>query len=178
MDLAGFKRIYWWEWSHRLLGRAVGLVWALGFLFFWTTRRIPPGWTPRLLTLGVLGGLQGAVGWWMVASGLVEGMTSVASYRLAVHLGLAFAILGLRALYFALAAMIHRFEHLKVALSVVLIFIGSKVFAAELMGIGKIPPAISLGVTFAILASGILYSLWKTRGEAGSVGPRTDRAGG
>ena len=99
MDVAGFKRIYWWEWSHRLLGRAVGLVWALGFLFFWATRRIPPGWTPRLLTLGVLGGLQGAVGWWMVASGLVEGMTSVASYRLAVHLGLAFAILGLIAWY-------------------------------------------------------------------------------
>lgn len=95
MDLAGFKRIYWWEWSHRLLGRAVGLVWALGFAVFALTRRIPPGWTPRLLALGVLGGLQGVVGWWMVRSGLVAGMTSVASYRLAVHLGLGFAILGL-----------------------------------------------------------------------------------
>ncbi|MFC0341296.1 heme A synthase [Paracoccus niistensis] len=99
MDLAGFKRIYWWEWSHRQLGRAVGLVWAVGFLFFWLTKRIPPGWTPRLLTLGALGALQGAIGWWMVASGLVEGMTSVASYRLATHLGLAFAILGLIAWY-------------------------------------------------------------------------------
>lgn len=99
MDLKGFKRIYWWEWSHRLLGRAIGLVWAAGFLFLWLTRRIPPGWTPRLLALGALGGLQGVVGWWMVSSGLVAGMTSVASYRLAVHLGLAFAIFGLIAWY-------------------------------------------------------------------------------
>lgn len=95
MDLAGFKRIYWWEWAHRQLGRAVGLVWGLGFLFFWVSGRMPAGWAPRLLVLGALGGLQGAVGWWMVSSGLVEGMTAVASYRLAVHLGLAFAILGL-----------------------------------------------------------------------------------
>ena len=95
MDLAGFKRIYRWEWAHRQLGRAVGLVWGLGFLFFWVSGRMPAGWAPRLLVLGALGGLQGAVGWWMVSSGLVEGMTAVASYRLAVHLGLAFAILGL-----------------------------------------------------------------------------------
>lgn len=99
MDLAGFKRIYWWEWSHRLLGRLVGLVWAAGFFGFLLTRRIPTGWTPRLLGLGALGGLQGAIGWWMVSSGLVEGMTRVASYRLALHLGLAFLILGLIAWY-------------------------------------------------------------------------------
>ncbi|VDS08947.1 Heme A synthase [Paracoccus haematequi] len=95
MDLAGFKQIYWWEWSHRLLGRLVGLVWAAGFAFFLATRRIPTGWTPRLLGLGALGGLQGAIGWWMVSSGLTEGMVRVASYRLATHLGLAFVILGL-----------------------------------------------------------------------------------
>ncbi|MGN7867822.1 heme A synthase [Paracoccus sp. 22332] len=95
MDLAGFKQIYWWEWSHRLLGRLVGLVWAAGFVFFLATRRIPTGWTPRLLGLGALGGLQGAIGWWMVSSGLTEGMVRVASYRLATHLGLAFVILGL-----------------------------------------------------------------------------------
>ncbi|WBU62843.1 heme A synthase [Paracoccus aerodenitrificans] len=100
MDLAGFKRIYWWEWSHRFLGRLVGLVWAAGFLFFLATKRIPTGWTPRLLALGVLGGLQGAIGWWMVYSGVATNtLTSVASYRLAVHLGLAFAILGLIAWY-------------------------------------------------------------------------------
>jgi tellurite resistance protein TerC len=76
-----------------------------------------------------------------------------------------FAILGLRALYFALAAMVHRFHYLKYALAVVLIFIGSKIFVADMIGLAKIPPVISLGVTFGILASGVLWSLWKTRGE-------------
>lgn len=99
MDMAGFKRIYWWEWSHRLLGRLIGLVWAAGFVGFLVTRRIPAGWTPRLLGIGVLGGVQGAIGWWMVSSGLVDGMTRVASYRLATHLGIAFLILGLIAWY-------------------------------------------------------------------------------
>ncbi|SPH18377.1 Heme A synthase [Defluviimonas aquaemixtae] len=95
MDLAAFKTIYWWEWGHRQLGRIVGLVWAAGFVFFWATKRIPPGWAGRLLTLGLLGGLQGAIGWWMVSSGLTGRMVDVASYRLAIHLGLAFVILGL-----------------------------------------------------------------------------------
>lgn len=74
-----------------------------------------------------------------------------------------FAILGLRALYFALAAMINRFSYLKVALAVVLIFIGSKIFVADMLGLAKIPPVMSLSVTFAILAAGVVYSLWKTR---------------
>lgn len=99
MSLTEFQYIYWWEWSHRLLGRLVGLVWALGFVFFWATSRIPTGWTPRLLALGALGGLQGAIGWWMVSSGLTDGMVRVASYRLATHLGIAFVILGLIAWY-------------------------------------------------------------------------------
>lgn len=99
MSLDEFKVIYWWEWGHRQLGRVIGLVWGVGFLFFWLSKRIPTGWTPRLLTLGALGGVQGAIGWWMVASGLNEGMVAVASYRLATHLGLAFVILGLIAWY-------------------------------------------------------------------------------
>ena len=99
MSLDEFKRIYWWEWGHRQLGRAIGAVWAIGFLWFAVRRTIPPGWTPRLLGLGALGGLQGAIGWWMVASGLETGMIAVASYRLAIHLGLAFVILGLIAWY-------------------------------------------------------------------------------
>jgi tellurite resistance protein TerC len=74
-----------------------------------------------------------------------------------------FAILGLRALYFALAAMVHRFHYLKYALAVLLVFIGSKIFVADLLGIGKIPPPVSLSITFAILAVGIFWSLWKTR---------------
>lgn len=76
-----------------------------------------------------------------------------------------FAILGLRALYFALSAMIDRFHYLKYALSVLLLFIGSKIIVADTLGLTKIPPAISLGVTFAILGTGIGWSLWKTRGR-------------
>ncbi|WP_181706338.1 TerC family protein [Chthonobacter rhizosphaerae] len=79
-----------------------------------------------------------------------------------------FAILGLRALYFALAALMHRFVYLKYALASLLIFIGSKIVVADMLGIAKIPPEISLGVTFAILAAGIGASLWKTKGQ----GPR------
>jgi cytochrome c oxidase assembly protein subunit 15 len=94
MSMSEFKFIYWWEWGHRQLGRFIGLVWALGFVFFFVTKKIPTGWTPKLLLLGALGGLQGAIGWWMVHSGLGGEMLDVASYRLATHLGLAFVILG------------------------------------------------------------------------------------
>lgn len=76
-----------------------------------------------------------------------------------------FAILGLRALYFALAAVLHRFAHLKYALAILLVFIGSKVFFADLMGWEKFPSAWSLGITFVILASGVIFSLVKTRRE-------------
>lgn len=99
MSLSEFKTIYWWEWGHRQLGRVIGLVWAAGFFFFLATRRIPVGWTKRLLFVGALGGVQGFIGWWMVSSGLVEQRLDVAPYRLATHLGLAFAILGLIANY-------------------------------------------------------------------------------
>lgn len=101
MELEDFKVIYWWEWGHRQLGRVIGLVWALGFGWFALRRQIPAGWTPKLLLLGALGGAQGAIGWWMVASGVTqgEGMTDVASYRLATHLGLAFVILGVLTWY-------------------------------------------------------------------------------
>ena len=102
MTLQEFKTIYWWEWGHRQLGRAVGLVWAVGFVFFWATKRIPPGWTGRLVVPGALGGLQGAIGWWMVSSGLGGERLDVASYRLALHLGLAFVILGVLAWFILL----------------------------------------------------------------------------
>ncbi len=95
MTLQEFKSIFWWEWGHRQFGRVIGLVWAIGFFGFLAARAIPRGWTGRLLGLGALGGLQGAIGWWMVSSGLTGAMVDVASYRLATHLGLAFVILGL-----------------------------------------------------------------------------------
>jgi tellurite resistance protein TerC len=76
-----------------------------------------------------------------------------------------FAILGLRALYFALAAMVHRFHYLKYALAIVLIFIGSKIFLGDWLFGGKMPAEISLGVTFGLLVGGVVYSLWKSRGQ-------------
>ena len=95
MTLEAFKGIFWWEWGHRQLGRVIGLVWALGFVGFLAARKIPVGWTQRLFGIGALIGAQGGIGWWMVSSGLTGAMVDVASYRLAVHLGLAFVILGL-----------------------------------------------------------------------------------
>ena len=99
MSLDEFKYIYFWEWGHRQWGRIIGLVWALGLGALLVTKSVPTGWTGRLVILGALGGLQGAVGWWMVYSGLAPGMFDVASYRLATHLGLAFFILALMAWY-------------------------------------------------------------------------------
>jgi tellurite resistance protein TerC len=93
------------------------------------------------------------------------------------------AILGLRALYFALAAMVHRFEYLKYALAAVLVFIGLKIFWNQI--VGKLDPAISLGVTLSLIGGGIVFSLWKTRaaardevvhrGEAGPIAAPMDK---
>ena len=91
MSLEDFKPIFWWEWGHRFLGRCIGVVWALPLIWFAVRGMIPRGWGGRLVMLGVLGGLQGAIGWWMVYSGLSE-RVDVAPYRLMVHLGLAFLI--------------------------------------------------------------------------------------
>jgi heme a synthase len=94
MTLAEFKGIFWWEWAHRFLGRFIGVAFLLPLIWFWATGRIGRSLAPQLAGIFVLGGLQGAVGWWMVASGLVE-RTDVSQYRLAVHLTLAFGILAL-----------------------------------------------------------------------------------
>lgn len=88
MSLGEFQYIFWWEWAHRFLGRLIGFVFLLPFLFFAITRRIEGRMWPRMLMLFVLGGLQGALGWYMVASGLVN-RVDVSQYRLAAHLGLA-----------------------------------------------------------------------------------------
>jgi cytochrome c oxidase assembly protein subunit 15 len=85
MTLSGFKFIFFWEWVHRLLGRVIGLVFFVGVGWFAVTRAIPKGYGLRLVALFVLGGLQGAVGWFMVMSGL-EGRTEVSPYRLSAHL--------------------------------------------------------------------------------------------
>ncbi|MBN8998243.1 MAG: COX15/CtaA family protein [Rhizobiales bacterium] len=93
MSLDAFKSIFWWEWGHRLLGRLIGVVFLVPFLLLWATGRIERRLLLPLFGLFVLGGLQGAVGWWMVASGLVE-RVDVSQYRLATHLLLACFILA------------------------------------------------------------------------------------
>jgi cytochrome c oxidase assembly protein subunit 15 len=92
MSLSDFKTIFWWEWSHRLLGRTIGAVFLLPFLYFLWRGGLSGELKRRLWLIFVLGGLQGVVGWWMVASGLSE-RTEVSQYRLAVHLILAVVLL-------------------------------------------------------------------------------------
>ncbi|MBR0656328.1 COX15/CtaA family protein [Plastoroseomonas arctica] len=87
--IEGFKEIFWLEWAHRLWGRVIGLAYAGGLAWFWLRGRIPAGYKGRLLVLLALGGLQGAVGWFMVASGFQADRVAVSPYRLVVHLGLA-----------------------------------------------------------------------------------------
>ena len=93
MTLDAFKSIFWWEWAHRFLGRIVGLVFAVPFVAFWLAGRFPVGFVPKLAAVFGLGALQGAVGWYMVSSGLAERI-DVSQYRLALHLSIAFLILG------------------------------------------------------------------------------------
>jgi len=93
MTLAGFQFIYWWEWSHRMLGRLIGFAFIIPFGVFWARGMIDRALAWKLAGLFVLGGIQGAIGWWMVASGLAE-RTDVSQYRLAVHLTVACIILA------------------------------------------------------------------------------------
>ncbi|MBB3235094.1 COX15/CtaA family protein [Phyllobacterium endophyticum] len=88
MSLGEFQQIFWWEWAHRFLARGVGFLVAVPLAFFWLTGRLEQRLKPRMIFILALGALQGAVGWWMVASGLVD-RVDVSQYRLATHLTLA-----------------------------------------------------------------------------------------
>jgi len=94
MTLSGFKFIFFWEWVHRLLGRTIGLVFAVPLIWFWAKKQIPVGFGWRLAALFVLGGLQGAIGWFMVVSGLEGSATEVSPYRLAAHLLMALFLMA------------------------------------------------------------------------------------
>jgi cytochrome c oxidase assembly protein subunit 15 len=93
MSLEDFKTIFWWEWAHRFLGRFIGVAFFVPFVVFWAIGYIARSLLPRFIGLFVLGGLQGALGWYMVKSGLVD-RTDVSQYRLAAHFGVALSILG------------------------------------------------------------------------------------
>jgi cytochrome c oxidase assembly protein subunit 15 len=94
MGLAGFQGLFWLEWAHRLLGRLIGLAFLVPLVWLWAAGRIERGLRPRLVLLFLLGGVQGAAGWFMVASGFFPDSTAVSPYRLVVHLGLALLLFG------------------------------------------------------------------------------------
>jgi len=92
-ELADFKNIYWWEYIHRLLGRIIGIVFIVPFIWFWVKKKLPQNFMKKAMVLFALGGFQGFLGWFMVSSGLSENIY-VSHYRLAIHLISAFAVFG------------------------------------------------------------------------------------
>ncbi|WP_408628265.1 COX15/CtaA family protein [Alkalicaulis satelles] len=148
MSMSDFQFIYWWEWGHRQLGRTLGLVYFLPFVFFLWTGRAPRRLRPRLWVLFALGGLQGAIGWWMVSSGLTE-RVDVSQYRLATHLSMAFVILGLT-LWTALEL---RYGQTRLLVRSPL-FKWSAVFWAAVLF------QIVLGAFVAGLNAGMIYTTW------------------
>jgi cytochrome c oxidase assembly protein subunit 15 len=151
MSLHDFKRIYWWEWVHRLLGRLIGAAFLIPLLFFQFRGWIAPGVRWRLWLIFGLGALQGAIGWWMVASGLV-GRIDVAQERLAVHLLMACLILTAviwtaRLLTPAAGAVAARTSPSRIGVSAIAILV-------LLLG------QIALGALVAGLKAGLIYNTW------------------
>ncbi len=122
MSLSQFQFIFWWEWAHRLLGRLIGFVFLIPFLYFAVMRKLELRLLPRLIALFVLGGLQGALGWYMVASGLVN-RVDVSQYRLAAHLTLASALFA--AIIWTISGLNwrHRFPRNFDALTALILFV-------------------------------------------------------
>jgi heme a synthase len=152
MTLTEFKTIFWWEWGHRFLGRVIGLAFAVPMLWFALRGRLPKGLLPKLVGLLALGGLQAGIGWYMVASGLVD-RVDVSQYRLALHLGTAFAIFGgLIWVAMGLRPRSARAIHLQTVTS------GQRWGAALLtMLIGL---QVGLGALVAGLKAGLTYNTW------------------
>jgi len=147
MSLDEFKVIYGWEWAHRLLGRAIGLAFLLPFLFFLWRGWVGPRLRARLWTIFALGALQGAVGWWMVASGLVN-RVEVSQYRLATHLVLAGAIF---------AAIVWTLQSLT-ARSAIAVPVRLRMSSAALAVLVLVQ--IYLGALVAGLRAGLVYNTW------------------
>jgi heme a synthase len=147
MSLAEFKTIFWWEWSHRLLGRVIGAVYLLPFLYFLWRGGISAELKRRLWLIFGLGGLQGAVGWWMVASGLAE-RTEVSQYRLATHLVLALLIF---------AAIIWTLRRLSERRPLV-VPTRLKLASAALLALTFVQ--LYFGALVAGLRAGLLYNTW------------------
>jgi cytochrome c oxidase assembly protein subunit 15 len=149
MSLDAFETIYWWEWTHRLLGRLVGAAFLLPFLFFLWRGWVTPSLRPRLWFIFGLGALQGAVGWWMVASGLAERL-EVSQYRLATHLLLACLI------YVALIFTVRRLDERAVPAGVV----PGRIRAGATALLVLVLAQIYLGALVAGLRAGYAYNTW------------------
>jgi cytochrome c oxidase assembly protein subunit 15 len=147
MTLGEFKVIYWWEWTHRLLGRLIGVAFLLPFLFFLWKGWIERGLRARLWTIFGLGAVQGAVGWWMVASGLAE-RVSVSQYRLAFHLTLA---CGIFAMILWTAQQLKERDHVDASA-------GARWGAMTLVVL--VLAQIYLGALVAGLRAGLAYNTW------------------
>jgi cytochrome c oxidase assembly protein subunit 15 len=147
MSLDEFKVIYWWEWTHRLLGRVIGAVFLLPFLWFLWRGWIGPSLRGRLWLIFSLGALQGAVGWWMVASGLV-GRVSVSQYRLAFHLTLACVIY---------AAVVWTAGQLRPRVQVSAL---ARMRASAVTLLVLVLVQIYLGALVAGLRAGLVYNTW------------------
>jgi len=153
MNLDAFKTIYWWEWSHRVLARLTGAVFLLPFLFFLWRGAIPRGLQGRLWAIFVAGGVLGAVGWWMVSSGLTQGV-SVSQYRLAFHLTLASAIYGAilwTAQQLAPRAASEALVRLRASAVVIAILLLLQIY---------------LGALVAGLGAGLIFNTWPTIDDA------------
>jgi len=162
MSLGDFKAIYWWEWSHRLLGRLLGFVFFVPFLFFAYTGAIPRAGLPRMVVLLALGGLQGFVGWWMVESGL-ETRVSVSPYRLAIHLGVAIILLG--------AILWTAFEYLRAGYLSSPVNGGRKLTGTAFLLVALVYLQMLLGALVAGLHAGLIYNTWPSMD--GRVFPET-----
>jgi len=155
MTLAGFKAIFFWEYAHRLLGRIIGLAFALPLAWFAIRRQIPRGFGWRLGTLLALGGLQGAIGWWMVASGLSL-RTDVSHIRLAVHLLTALFILG-GIVWTALD--LRALEHRPVARP-------ARLAGVAAVALGTLTLQLLYGALTAGLDAGYAFASWPLMGDA------------
>jgi cytochrome c oxidase assembly protein subunit 15 len=152
MSLEAFKAIYWWEWGHRFLGRLIGLAFALPLAVFWFLGALRPGYGLKFAGVLALGGLQGAIGWYMVKSGLVD-RVDVSQYRLALHLTVAFLIL---ALVVWLALELGRPEESRSPAR------GLKTL--PLLIVGAILLQVVLGAFVASLQGGLVYNTWPSMG--------------
>ena len=149
MSLGEFKTIFWWEWSHRFLGRFIGFAFLVPFLWFLATRRIERKMAPKLVVMFLLGGAQGALGWWMVKSGLTHRI-DVSQYRLTAHLGLATLIYA-----YMMWVAIGLWRGPRPAL-----FVSDALRKASLWLVGLVSLQMMLGGFVAGLKAGYIYNTW------------------